>query len=149
MIKGIHGALRRTTVPTSFCPSTASPPTTLFLPLLDRLTLASSPTSYVVKPTQSHMGRFPSTHLTKCCLSIWRRWRESNPPKSDRQSGALPRGLQRHVGIAYGNRTRLRKLKAYWPNPEVQRDIIWWSLKELNLTASHPTILWQRIYSPP
>ena len=27
---------------------------------------------------------------------IWRRRRESNPPKSDRQSGALPRGLQRH-----------------------------------------------------
>ena len=27
----------------------------------------------------------------------WRRWRESNPPKSDRQSGALPRGLQRHI----------------------------------------------------
>ena len=25
----------------------------------------------------------------------------------------------------------------------------WWTLKELNLTASHPTKLWQRIYSPP
>ena len=30
-------------------------------------------------------------------LRVWRRRRESNPPKSDRQSGALPRGLQRHI----------------------------------------------------
>ena len=70
------------------------------------------------------MGRFPSTHLTKCCLSIWRRRRESNPPKSDRQSGALPRGLQRHIGIAYGIRTRVHKLKAYVSCPVDERDII-------------------------
>jgi hypothetical protein len=30
-------------------------------------------------------------------IENWRRRRESNPPKSDRQSGALPRGLQRHI----------------------------------------------------
>ena len=31
--------------------------------------------------------------------NMWRRRRESNPPKSDRQSGALPRGLQRHISF--------------------------------------------------
>lgn len=30
-------------------------------------------------------------------MEIWRRGRESNPPKSDRQSGALPRELPRQI----------------------------------------------------
>jgi hypothetical protein len=54
------------------------PPTTLFLPLLDRLclsfvTCAASLTEWtyaLVKPGKSLPGRFPSTHITKCCLSI-------------------------------------------------------------------------------
>ena len=30
-------------------------------------------------------------------IQIWHRRRESNSPKSDRQSGALPRGLRRYI----------------------------------------------------
>ena len=53
----------------NFCPSTASPPTLLFIPywtdlLSHRQDNSNRFTStYILKPTQSHMGRFPSTIL--------------------------------------------------------------------------------------
>jgi hypothetical protein len=51
----------------NFCPSTALAANNTFLtptgPTYSRIVAFA-------KPTHSRMGRFPSTHLTECCLSI-------------------------------------------------------------------------------
>jgi hypothetical protein len=53
----------------NFCPSTASPPTMLFIPYWTDLLSHRQDNShrftstYILKPTQSRMGRFPSTIL--------------------------------------------------------------------------------------
>ena len=82
----IHGVKKEGTY-LNFCPVAAFSANNTFLtptgPTYSRIVAFA-------KPGKSLPGRFPSTHLTKCCLSIWRRRRESNSPKSDRQSGALP-----------------------------------------------------------
>ena len=52
----------------------------------------------------------------------WRRRRESNPPKSDRQSGALPRGLQRHYMVdAVGFEPTCSYERIYSPSPSASR----------------------------
>ena len=88
------------------------PPTTLFVPLLDRLCLSFVMLSSL--PMYLGTGCYRAKHeaqddsrvgfhlliLLIVVLVYWRRGRESNPPKSDRQSGALPRELPRQIGRA-------------------------------------------------
>ncbi len=109
LCKGIHGVKLSAYARLTFVLQQPLPLTTLFLPLLDRLCLSF--VTFVKPGIQPRVG-FHLLILLSVVLVYWRRRRESNPPKSDRQSGALPRGLQRHVGIAYGDRTRLARLKA-------------------------------------
>ena len=73
----------------NFCPSTASPPTMLFIPYWTDLLSHRQDNShrftstYILKPTHSRMGRFPSTILLVIVLVF---------------------------GVRYGIRTRILKL---------------------------------------
>jgi len=73
----------------NFCPSTASPPTMLFIPYWTDLLSHRQDNShritstYILKPTHSRMGRFPSTILLSTVLVF---------------------------GVRYGIRTRILKL---------------------------------------
>lgn len=70
-----YTAHTRESNPLSFCPLAVFPPTMLFQPLLDRL---SYHLSHCCEAQHISLGRFPSTHCTNHCLSIWLCHLESN-----------------------------------------------------------------------